>query len=123
MRNSTIGLSAVLLCGLISSAQAAPGVSDDTITFGQTAAFEGPAAALGQGMRLGILAAFEEANRAGGIQGRTLKLVHLDDGYEPKQAAANTRKLIEEDQVFSLIGITADVTDFRRRVVGGCKLL
>ena len=44
-------------------AQAESGVFDDRIVFGQSAAFEGPASALGLGMREGIMAAFEEANR------------------------------------------------------------
>ena len=45
------------------------GVFDNRIVFGQSAAFEGPAAALGLGMREGILAAFSEANAAGGVNG------------------------------------------------------
>src|SRR5918912_1203487 len=60
--------------------------------------------ALGKGMQLGIQAAFEEANRAGGVNGRKLKLTSVDDGYEPDRAIAQTRKLIEEDKVFALIG-------------------
>ena len=62
-------------------ARAEDGVTDDTIVFGQAAVFEGPAAALGLGMRAGIQAAFEEANKQGGIHGRKLKLVALDDGW------------------------------------------
>lgn len=86
------------------SAFGEPGVFDDRIVFGQSAAFEGPAAALGTGMREGILAAFQEANDADGIDGRRLELISYDDGYEPEAAVANTRRLIEEDQVFALIG-------------------
>ncbi|MFN3201392.1 MAG: ABC transporter substrate-binding protein [Bradymonadia bacterium] len=91
-------------------AETHPGVTEDSVHFGQTAAFEGPAAALGQGMRLGLKAAFEEANRAGGVKGRTLKLTDLDDGYEPEQAAANTRALIDEHKVFALIGTVGTPT-------------
>ena len=50
--------------------RADPGVFDDRIVFGQSAAFEGPAAALGLGMCEGILAAFYEANTGGGVNGR-----------------------------------------------------
>ena len=85
-------------------ARAEDGVTADTVVFGQAAVFEGPAAALGTGMRTGIQAAFEEANRRGGVQGRKLKLVTIDDGYEPDKAIAATKKLIEEDKVFALIG-------------------
>lgn len=86
------------------AAHAEPGVSPDKILFGQSAAFEGPARALGLGMRQGILAAFQEVNAGGGIKGRKLVLVSYDDGYEPNRAIANTKKLIAEDRVFALIG-------------------
>jgi ABC-type branched-subunit amino acid transport system substrate-binding protein len=72
----------------------------DIITFGQT----GPASALGIGMNDGIMAAFKEANDAGGIKGQKLKLIVYDDGYEPDKAIENTKKLIETDSVFALIG-------------------
>lgn len=81
-----------------------PGVNGGRILFGQSAAFEGPAKALGIGMREGIRAAFAEANRAGGVKGRKLELTTYDDGYEPDKAINNTKKLINEDQVFALIG-------------------
>src|SRR5258708_8754066 len=85
-------------------ARAEDGVTTDAVVFGQAAVFEGPAAALGIGMRAGLQAAFEEANKQGGVQGRKLKLVTIDDGYEPDKAIAATKKLIEEDKVFALIG-------------------
>ncbi len=52
----------------------APGVTARRILFGQSAALGGPAAILGTEMRTGIVAAFEEVNRAGGIGGRRLEL-------------------------------------------------
>ena len=61
--------------GLIAGAAAAsadPGVTADKIVFGEAAAFEGPAAALGIGMREGIQAAFAEVNKAGGVNGPVL---------------------------------------------------
>ena len=81
-----------------------PGVLDDRIVFGQSAALRGPAAALGLGMRDGILAAFHEANAAGGVHGRKLELISYNDDYEPEIAITKTNKLIEEDKVFALIG-------------------
>ena len=86
------------------AAAAEDGVSADAITFGQAAVLEGPASALGQGMRTGIQAAFDEVNARGGVAGRKLKLISRDDGYEPDRAIAQTKKLIEEDNVFALIG-------------------
>ncbi len=95
----------VLLAFSVFSAQAAEtGVTDAEIQVGQFAAQTGPAAELGKRMQLGILAHFNPVNAAGGINGRTLKLVSRDDGYEPEKAAAAVKTLIEEDKVFALIG-------------------
>ena len=87
-----------------------PGVTEERILFGQSAAFSGPARELGRNMNLGIVAAFREANRRGGVHGRRLELVTLDDAYEPEAAIANTRKLIEEEGVFALIGAVGTPT-------------
>jgi ABC-type branched-subunit amino acid transport system substrate-binding protein len=92
------------------AANAEDGVTDSTITFGQSAALDGPAAALGTGMRDGILAAFAEANSNGGVGGRQLELVSYDDGYEPERAISNTQKLITQDHVFGIIGAVGTPT-------------
>ncbi len=81
-----------------------PLVTADRVVFGQAAALGGPASALATGMRQGILAAFAEANRAGGVKGRKLELVSKDDGYEPRRSIAATRELVEKERVFALIG-------------------
>ncbi len=80
------------------------GVFDDRILFGQSAAFSGPARELGTNMRLGIRAAFHEVNESGGVHGRVLELISFDDAYEPKAAVNNTLRLIEQEEVFALIG-------------------
>jgi len=85
-------------------ALAEDGVTADTITFGQAAVLEGPASALGLGMQKGLNAAFDEINAKGGVHGRKIKLISVNDGYEPDRAIAATKKLIEEDKVFGLIG-------------------
>ena len=87
-----------------------PGVTDDRILFGQSAAFTGPAQELGVGMRLGIQAAFDEVNRQGGVNGRLLELMSVDDEYEPEMAIANTIHLINEEEVFALIGAVGTPT-------------
>ena len=89
---------------------ATPGVSMERILFGQSAAFNGPASELGKNMRIGIEAAFNEVNLAGGVHGRRLELLSLDDSYEPEAAIANTRRLIEEEGVFALIGAVGTPT-------------
>ncbi|MDE0007847.1 MAG: ABC transporter substrate-binding protein, partial [Gammaproteobacteria bacterium] len=86
------------------------GVADGRVLFGQSAAFSGPAEQLGRDMRLGIEAAFAEANASGGIHGRRLTLLSRDDAYEPEAAIVNTRHLIEEDGVFALIGAVGTPT-------------
>ena len=88
----------------------APGVSDERVLFGQSAAFSGPARELGQNMQLGIRAAFQEANAQGGVHGRRLDLKPLDDAYEPEAAVVNTKQLIEVDKVFALIGAVGTPT-------------
>ena len=86
------------------------GITDERVLFGQSAAFTGPAAELGTNMRLGIEVAFHEANQAGGVHGRLLELTSLDDSYEPEQAVTNTLQLIEDEQVFMLIGAVGTPT-------------
>lgn len=76
----------------------------EPLRVGMSAAFTGPAKALGLGMRTGVLAAFEEQNAKGGVGGRTLELVHLDDGYEPSRTAPNMRALIDEHNVIAVLG-------------------
>jgi branched-chain amino acid transport system substrate-binding protein len=85
-------------------ADAENGVGVDKIILGQAAALDGPAAALGQGMREGLLAAFDEANKTGGVKGHKIDLVSVDDGYEPTKSIDAAKKLIEQDKVFALVG-------------------
>ncbi len=85
------------------------GVFPDSIVFGQSAAQSGNARELGQGMNLGIRAAFEEANRENGIHGRMLRLQLRDDRYEGEPAVVNTRELIAHG-VFGLIGAVGTPT-------------
>ena len=80
------------------------GVTDSEIRFGISAPFTGPAKELGQNMKLGIEAAFNVANANGGVHSRQLRLVAVDDGYEPARTATTMKQLYERDQVFSVIG-------------------
>ena len=91
-------------------ALAEDGVSADKIIFGQAAALDGPASALGQGMKLGLEAAFAEANKAGGVKGRKLELKSVDDGYEPTRSIEAVKKLLAEDKVFALAGAVGTPT-------------
>jgi branched-chain amino acid transport system substrate-binding protein len=95
-----VGMFAFMAC----AARAETGVTDREVLVGQFAAFSGPAGQLGQRMRVGIEAHFKAVNAAGGVNGRQLKLVTRDDGYEPEKSKAAVKALIEEDKVFALIG-------------------
>lgn len=86
------------------------GVSDSEILVGQSCALEGPAAALGQELKAGAEAYFNKINGMGGVNGRKIKLISYNDGYEPETCIDNTRKLINEDKVFTLFGYVGTPT-------------
>lgn len=97
-----LALAALVVTGV--SAKAEDGVSADKIVFGQAAPLEGPASALGLGMKLGLEAAFAEVNKAGGVKGRKLELKAVDDGYEPNKSIEAVKKLLSDDKVFAIAG-------------------
>jgi branched-chain amino acid transport system substrate-binding protein len=80
------------------------GVTDQEIRFGMAAPFSGAAKELGRQMKLGIDTAFNRINEAGGVEGRMLKLITADDGYEPTRTGDAMKQLYEKDQVFGIIG-------------------
>ena len=79
------------------------------IVLGQSAAFSGPASALGEQFRIGAQLLFDGVNARGGVNGRTIDLQSLDDGYEPDRCAENTKKLIDRG-VFALFGYVGTPT-------------
>ena len=86
------------------------GSSTPTVLLGQSAPLSGPSARLGEDYRAGAMAWFEEVNRRGGIHGRPIRLLSLDDGYEPERTVRNTRRLIEGDRAFALFGYVGTPT-------------
>ncbi|GAB3500672.1 ABC transporter substrate-binding protein [Curvibacter fontanus] len=98
-----LAMSGLMLAGLAGRAETT-GVSDKEIMVGQFAAMSGPAAQLGQRLKVGIQAYFKAVNEQGGVNGRTLRLLTRDDGYEPDKAVVAVKGLIEQDQVFALVG-------------------
>lgn len=95
-------LALALLAG---AAQAqTPGVTARAIVIGQSTPLTGANAELGNDIRNGALAYFNKVNDAGGVHGRRVELVTLDDGNAVPRAEANTRKLVEEQGVFALFG-------------------
>ena len=79
------------------------------IVLGQSAALSGPAAQLGLQLNRGARIFFERLNAEGGINGRSIELKAMDDGYEPERCAVNTRALINDD-VFALFGYVGTPT-------------
>ncbi len=92
------------------AAHTAEGVTAKEIVIGQCAALSGPAAGLGTGMRDGLTACFTEVNAAGGIAGHQLRLVSVDDGYEPERCIAGTQQLLDQEHVFALSGYVGTPT-------------
>lgn len=88
----------------------AQGVTDSTITLGQSVALSGPAEQLGKDMQLGASLWFNYLNSKGGVNGRKIILRTLDDGYESTRAAENTKKLINDEKVFALFGYVGTPT-------------
>jgi branched-chain amino acid transport system substrate-binding protein len=78
--------------------------SVETIKIGTTTALTGPVAELGFNMRTGIECYFDIVNKQGGVAGRMLELIVLDDGYEPVRAALNMPQLIDQESVLAVIG-------------------
>ena len=85
------------------SAHAQDGVTKTVITLGQSIALTGPSATLGVPFAQGARLYFDRVNGAGGINGRKIELVSIDDAGSPEQAASNTKKLLGQG-VLSLFG-------------------
>jgi branched-chain amino acid transport system substrate-binding protein len=90
--------------GANESAPTIRGVTTSEVRFGISAPFTGAAKELGNQMRLGIETAFDLANDADGINGRQVKLVVADDGYEPTRTTDTMKQLLEKQQVFGFVG-------------------
>ena len=107
IRMRVLALLSLALTVLAAPAQAqkkyGPGASDTEIKIGQTMPYSGPASAYGT-IGKANAAYFSMLNDKGGINGRKLTFISLDDGYSPPRTVEQTRKLIEEDQVLFLFG-------------------
>jgi ABC-type branched-subunit amino acid transport system substrate-binding protein len=80
------------------------GVGAHEVVLGMASPFTGANRELGRGMRAGVEAALAEVNAAGGVHGRQLRLVAVDDGYEPSRTLPAMRQLVEKDRVFAVVG-------------------
>ena len=92
---------AVAVPAALAGSQAQPGVSSSTITIGGTVPITGPAALFGSVGR-GADAYFKYVNAHGGVNGRKIKYLYLDDAYDPSRTVQLTRQLVEQDHVFAI---------------------
>ena len=103
-------------CGRVGTAVALaltlslPALASTELVLGQSAALSGPSGMLGSEYREGALAYFAEVNRQGGVHGKRLKLLSLDDRYDPPLTLRNTKQLVERDKVFALFGYVGTPT-------------
>lgn len=89
---------------------AAPGITDREILLGQSVVLSGPLGASLKGFNDGARLAFEQANKQGGVNGRQIRVITLDDELKPDRAVANYRKLLDEDKVFAFFGGVGSAT-------------
>ena len=117
-------LLAVAAIAVSAQAVAEPGITDNSITLGMTSPFSGTNGVYGTDMRQVIQTYFDQVNKAGGVNGRKINLVALDDGYETDRAVANTKSLIEEKNVFALLASygSSPTTEAMNKVFGPAKV-
>ena len=99
---TTAALATLALASAVSNAQ--QGVSATEITLGSIQDLSGPLAGFGKQARLGMMLAVDEINETGGVNGRKLKLLVEDSGYDPKKAVLAAQKLVNQDKIFIMLG-------------------
>src|SRR6266852_4555656 len=83
--------------------QYGPGVTDSEIKIGNTAPYSGPLSNASP-IPLSMAAYFKMINDQGGINGRKINFISHDDGYSPPKTVEQTRKLVEQEEVFAIVG-------------------
>jgi branched-chain amino acid transport system substrate-binding protein len=92
--------------GLVAGAAMAQGqgVSKNEIVLGSIQDLSGPLAGFGKQVRLGLMLRVDEINEQGGINGRKMKLIVEDSGYDPRKAVLAAQKLVNQDKIFAMVG-------------------
>ena len=107
---------AFLLAGVVllipggGAGAAEAGVADNEVLIGQSGVLSGPLGSLGLELQEGANLYIDRVNAAGGVHGRRIRLLSMDDAYDPKRTVENTRKMIEQDKVFALFGYSGTPT-------------
>jgi branched-chain amino acid transport system substrate-binding protein len=98
LQSSAAAAAAVAASGWPARAENAPGITDTEIKIGQTMPYSGPASAYGVIGKADV-AYFKMINDQGGINGRKINLISLDDAYSPPKTVEQVRRLVEQEQV------------------------
>ena len=108
-RELAAGTAAIAIAGSASpaSAQDRTGITDNVVKVGVLGSLTGVQAVFGQGNLSGVQIVFDEANAAGGIHGRRLEIVSVDDESTPARSIAGFRRLVDDERVFAVIGPSA----------------
>lgn len=112
MKNTIIGtIASALLASATAFGAYAAGVSDKEIVLGTNIDLSGPIAQLGKEYVNGLKMALDQINEGGGVNGRQIRVIIEDNGYEPKRAVLAAQKLITQDGVFAIIGTMGTATN------------
>ena len=101
---------AIMSVGAATAGDYGPGVSDTEIKLGQTIPYSGPASAYGTIGRIEE-AYFNMVNSKGGVNGRKIRMISLDDAYSPPKTVEQTRKLVEQEEVLAIVGTIGTPTN------------
>lgn len=102
------------IAGIAAEKKYSVGASDTTIRIGHTTAYSGPVSAFGATGRT-LLAYFKMVNEAGGVNGRRVEVISLDDAYSSPKAVEQTRKLVEQDEVLLIASVSGSPTNAATR--------
>jgi branched-chain amino acid transport system substrate-binding protein len=105
IKRTTLALGILAMStGLAHADKHSPGISKGEILIGTIQDLSGPIAAFGKQSRNGLQLRVDEINEQGGINGRRLKLIVEDNGYDPRKAVLAAQKLVNRDKVFAVVG-------------------
>ena len=99
-----ISLALLAATGQLALAQQQQGITKNEIVIGTIQDLSGPLAGYGKQARNGMLLRIEEINEQGGVNGRKIKLIVEDSGYDPKKAVLAAQKLVTQDKIFAMVG-------------------
>jgi len=104
MKLMPIAAALMTLASTAALAQVTQGVNKGELVVGSIQDLSGPLAGFGKQIRLGMLLRVDEINEQGGVNGRKLKLLIEDSGYDPKKAVLAAQKLVNQDKIFAMVG-------------------